>query len=237
MVHWGRRNDGLTCREIPGAEATHALKAKTISQLIADSTGQERALYVLLAATGMRISEALAVESRHFVNGGRTVKVEQQVKKDVPRIVEYLKTDASYREIDLHPDIAGFLQCFMNGEKGLLFRTQRNSPHLYSNLEDRWLTPRLAKMELDEEGMGWHSFKRFRKTWLRGRRCLEDINNFWMGHVPQTMSELYSHIYEEPEMRLAESELVGYGFDLPKVAVAPNAPRQVAAKSEVEVAA
>jgi hypothetical protein len=51
------------------------------------------------------------------------------------------------------------------------------------------------------------------------------------------MSELYSHIYEELEMRLAESELVGYGFDLPKVAVAPNAPRKVAAKSEVEVTA
>src|ERR1043166_3942340 len=30
---------------------------------------------------------------------------------------------------------------------------------------------------LDEKGMGWHSFKRFRKTWLRGARCLEDINN------------------------------------------------------------
>ena len=62
------------------------LKAKTVSQLIADSMGQERALYVLLAATGMRISEALAIESRHFVNDGRTVKVEQQVKKDAPRI-------------------------------------------------------------------------------------------------------------------------------------------------------
>ena len=45
--------------------------------------------------------------------------------------------------------------------------------------------------------MGWHSFKRFRKTWLRGNRCLEDINNFWMAHKPQTMSEVYSHLYEE----------------------------------------
>jgi len=213
------------------------LKAKAVSQLIADSTGQERALYVLLAATGMRISEALAIESRHFINGGRTVKVEQQVKKDTPRIGEYLKTDASFREIDLHPDIAEFLQRYMVGKKGLLFHTQRNSPHLYSNLEERWLTPRLAKMDLDEEGMGWHSFKRFRKTWLRGRRCLEDINNFWMGHAPQTMSELYSHLHEELEMRLAEAESVGYGFELPKVAVAPNAPRKGPAKSEDEVAA
>lgn len=39
-----------------------------------------------------------------------------------------------------------------------------NTPHLYSNLEDRWLTPRLIEMNLDEEGMCWHSFKRCRKT-------------------------------------------------------------------------
>lgn len=91
-------------------------------------------------------------------------------------------------------------------------------------------------MGLDEEGMGWHAFKRFRKTWLRGRRCLEDINNFWMGHVPQTMSELYSHLHEELEMRVSEAESVGYGFDLPNVAIAPDAPRKGALKMEVELA-
>jgi integrase len=82
------------------------------------------ALYVLLASTGMRVFEALALETRHFMNGGRTIKVEQQVEKDCPRIVKYLKTSAAKREVDLHPR------------------------------------------------MGWHSFKRYRKTWLRGARCL-----------------------------------------------------------------
>jgi hypothetical protein len=62
--------------------------------------------------------------------------------------------------------------------------------------------------------MRWHAFKRFRKTWLRGQRCLEDINNFWMAHRPQTMSELYSHLHEELEMRLDEAARVGYGFVL-----------------------
>jgi integrase len=61
-----------------------SLKANTILDLIAGSQGQEQALYVLLAATGMRISEALALETRHFMNRGRTIKVEQQVMKDCP---------------------------------------------------------------------------------------------------------------------------------------------------------
>ena len=214
-----------------------SLKGGAISKLISASTGQEQTFYILLASTGMRVSEALALEDRHFINGGRTIRVEQQVAKDSPRIVKFLKTSAAKREIDLHPDIAEFLRSYRLGKLGLLFHTAKGTPHLYGNLEDRWLTPRLVQMRLEQAGMGWHSFKRFRKTWLRGARCLEDINNFWMAHKPQTMSELYSHLHEELELRLAEAERVGVGFDLPKAFVAPNAPKMCAAKKEVEIAA
>jgi integrase len=223
-----------------GEQKRPSLKAKAISDLIAASDGQEQALYVLLASTGMRVSEALALESCHFINDGRTIKVEQQVAKDCPRIVKYLKTYAAKREIDLHPDIAEFLRRHRTEKSGLLFHTARGTPRLYNNLEDRWLTPRLLQMGLEEKGMGWHSFKRFRKTWLRGARCLEDLNNFWMAHKPQTMSELYSHVYEELELRLQESERVGFGFLLPKTVVAadaPNAPKNPNTKPEVEIAA
>ncbi len=213
------------------------LRAGAISKLISTSSGQEQALYVLLASTGMRVSEALALETRHFINGGRTIRVEQQVGKDSPRVVKYLKTSAARREIDLHPDIAEYLRNYRAGKAGLLFHTARGTPHLYGNLEDRWLTPRLVQMRLDQDGMGWHAFRRFRKTWLRGQRCLEDINNFWMAHKPQTMSELYSHLHEELEMRLAEAERVGFGFDLPRGVIAPNAPKVCGTNGEVEIAA
>ena len=192
-----------------------SLKADPISELIQESNSQEQALYVLLAATGMRVSEALALETRHFINNGRTIIVEQQVEKDAARIVQYLKTDAAKREVDLHPNIAEYLQTYMAAKTGLLFHTANGTPHLNGNLEDHWPTPRLIEKGLDEKGMGWHAFKRFRKTWLRGQRCLEDINNFWMAHKPQTMSELYSHLHEELQLRLDEAERVGYGFVLP----------------------
>jgi len=176
----------------------------------------------------MRVSEALAVENKHFTNDGRTITVEQQVKKDSPEIVRFLKTAVAKRQVDLHPEIAEYLQRYRTGKSGLLFQTANNTPHLYGNLEDRWLTPRLNTMKLEEKGMGWHSFKRFRKTRLRAVRCLEDLNNFWMAHKPKTMSELYSHLYEELELRLPEAERVGYGFVLPEttaMTVAPNAPK------------
>jgi integrase len=207
-----------------------SLKAKAITQLVEESEGEEQALYVLLAATGMRISEALALETKHFTNDGRTIEVRQQVERDTPRIITCLKTNAAYRDVDLHPDVAEFLQRYIGDKPGLLFVTRNGTPHLHNNIEDRWLTERLKAMGLDEPGMGWHAFRRFRKTWLRGKRCQEDINIFWMGHKPKTMSEIYSHLFEEIDMRLAEAQAVGFGFDLPKnpsekVVAAPIAPR------------
>jgi len=213
-----------------------SLKADPISKLIQGSSGQEQALYVLLAATGMRVSEALALEMKHFINDGRTLVVEQQVEKDVPHIVQHLKTDAAKREIDLHPDIAEYLRNYTTGKTGLLFKTANNTPYLNGSIERRWLTPRLKEMGLDEKGMGWHAFKRFRKTWLRGQRCLEDINNFWMAHRPQTMSELYSHLHEELQLRLDEAQRVGYGFALPaskNTSVVPMIPKSQKTAEEV----
>ena len=219
-----------------------ALKAKTVNQLTKESEGEEQALYVLLAATGMRISEALALEAKHLVNNGRTIEVRQQVHRRKPVIVRYLKTDAACRDIDLSKEVAEYLQAFINDRNGLLFATRNGTPYLHNNLEDRWLTTRLTTMGLDEKGMGFHAFRRFRKTWLRGRRCQEDINNFWMGHKPKTMSELYSRMDAELEQRLEEVESVGVGFEIPGY-VAPNcskvAPRcsKISVESEVEAAA
>lgn len=207
------------------------LKAETVSNLIAESTGQEQAIYVLKGATGLRVSELLALEIRHIINEGRTIKVEQQVAKNRPLIVRYLKTSASYREVDLHPDVAEYLRRYTAGKTGLLFPTEQGTPRLYGNLQSRWLKPRLDRMGINA---GWHSFKRFRKTWLRGQRCLEDLNNFWMAHKPQTMSEVYSHLYEDLQVRLAEAKRVGYGFDLPPVV--PNVPR-ISVQDVVMVAA
>jgi len=215
-----------------------SLKAKAVNQLVQESEGNEQALYVLLAATGMRISEALAIESKHFINEGRTIVVRQQVDRATPRIVPYLKTDAGTREVDLSTEVAEYLRAFIDDKDGLLFQTRNGTPYLHNSLESRWLTPRLTALGLDEKGMGFHAFRRFRKTWLRGKRCQEDINNFWMGHKPKTMSEVYSRMDEELEQRLDEAELVGVGFEIPSLQalVAPKCSK-TSLETKLEVAA
>jgi integrase len=83
-----------------------SLKAKAVDQLVQVSEGEEHALYVLEGATGMRISDALAPEAKHFVNEGRTIEVREQVDRDKPRIAPYLKTNASHRDVDLRKETA-----------------------------------------------------------------------------------------------------------------------------------
>ncbi len=211
-----------------------ALKVNAVNKLVSESEGDEQALYVLLAATGMRISEALALESKHFVNNCRTIQVYQQVDRDHPRIVKYVKTDAGFREVDLCTAVGEYLQAFTNHKDGLLFETRNGTPYLHNNLEQRWLTPRLEAMGIDERGMGFHAFRRFRKTWLRGKRVQEDINNFWMGHAPETMSETYSRLDLELDLRVAEAESMGVGFTVPPVPIAPSCSK-ISEESHVEL--
>jgi len=211
------------------------LNATSVGQLVQQSSGSEQALYVLLASTGMRISEALALESKHFTNDVRTIEVRQQVDRHRPRIVGYLKTDAASRDVDVSRQVAEYLRNYIGHCTGLLFKTRNNTPYLHNSIEARWLTPKLVSMGLDEIGMGFHAFRRFRKTWLRGKRCQEDINNFWMGHKPKSMSELYSRMDAELEQRLQEAETVGVGFEIPAY-VAPTCSKTLS-KREVAIAA
>jgi integrase len=200
-----------------------ALGAEDISELIeCAEPGQIRTLFILLAATGLRISEALALEARHFIHGGKSILVEQQVAKDQPRIINYLKTDASYRQVDLSPRISAYLRTYVSHQKGLIFQTQRGTPHLYHNIETRWLDPLLATLGLGE--MSWHSFRRFRNSHLRARRCQPDLLQYWMGHKPREMGEVYSALKDDLRQRWEEVERCGYGFSFSKEVV-PNVPR------------
>jgi integrase len=93
----------------PRKQRRPALRLDAVNTLVSQSNAQEQALYVLLAATGMQISEALALEPEHFINGRRRIQVCQQGDRDKPRIVEYLKTDAGSREVDLSTQGAEYL--------------------------------------------------------------------------------------------------------------------------------
>jgi integrase len=145
----------------------------------------------------------LGLEDKHLINGGRTLKIEQQVNR-FGEVVPYTKTKAGGREVDLCSEVIGLVRLYVMDRKGLLFPTRKGTPRLYGNVERRQLWSHTPK--------GFHAFRRFRNTHLRYMNCQPDILIFWMGHKPETMSELYSKLALMKKERFAEAERVGLGF-------------------------
>jgi integrase len=184
------------------------LTVEQVNQLM-KADGQELALYVVLASTGMRIGEALGLEVRHILNGGRTIKIEQSVNR-FGKLADGGKTKSASREVDVDEKVAQFLLAYINGKDGLLFKTRKSSPHLDGNILKRWLVERLG------HGLGWHSFRRYRITWLEENRAHGLLKKIWVGHALGDITEEYARsIKRNVKLRLEEAERVGTGFDVP----------------------
>ena len=55
-----------------------------------------------------------------------------------------------------------------------------------------------------------------------------------MGHAPETISETYSRLDLELDLRLAEAESMGVGFVVPPIPIAPSC-SQISGESDVEL--
>jgi integrase len=189
------------------------LEAGEIEKMILKAEPWERTLYILLAASGLRISEALGLKQQNLLNNCRTLDIVGQVDR-FGKLTPVTKTRSGIRQVDLHPVVSRILQWHVAkqrrfGSGGLLFPTRAGTPHLPRNLL-RTLDRRTKK--------GFHSFRRYRETWLSEQNCNHDVKIYWMGHRPESMSELYSKLKLKTDMRLAEAERVGTGLDLEKYA-------------------
>jgi hypothetical protein len=56
------------------------------------------------------------------------------VDRDKPRIVPYLKTDASHRDVDLSKEIAEYLRAFIDGRDGLLYSRPETVRHICTTI-------------------------------------------------------------------------------------------------------
>ncbi len=201
-----------------------AFDAEQINKLVADSDGDEQMLYIIEAATGLRIGECLGLEVRHVLNDGRTLHIEQAVNRFGE--LAGLKTKAARRNVDVTIEVAAYINEFIKDKGGLLFATSNGSPHLVGNLRSRWLQERFPDY-------GFHSFRRYRVTHLEAVRAHGHLTKVWTGHALSGVTEQYAEsLKRNTALRLAEVEKCGTGF----VLSAPNAPR-ISVSEVVAVAA
>ncbi len=195
-----------------------------MTKIVANAKGQLAILYALLAGSGLRIGEALALRVDDVKDG--VVGVRHTLCK-VTNKLQSPKTENGIREIDLHSSLAAALRSLTAGcDAGFVFQSESGGPLHQSNLLRRSLHAILAKMK--REACGFHSFRRFRVTHLRKSRVPEDLIRFWIGHSDKSITDGYSKVREDLEFRRFTAEQAGLGFHMPvveiKLPVSPYSP-------------
>jgi integrase len=195
--------------------------ADEVTDIINRAEDQDKLLYALLAGSGLRIGEAIALRVEDVV--GATIQVRATMWNNQ---LGSPKTDAGLRDVDLHSSLARALAEHIGKRKaGYVFENEAKGALHQSNLLRRSLHPILHG--LGREKAGFHAFRRFRVTHLRKSRVPEDLIRFWIGHADKTITDEYSQIREDVEFRRFTAEQCGLGFTLPELPVARIARNEV----------
>lgn len=186
-------------RPIAGAQAVQ-------DAILCGSTGQ-KALWALLAGSGLRISEALALQIGIPDDGKSTVWI-PQLSKVIVRLQRNgdvfgpVKTDAGNREIDLPEPLNEFLKKLVTPGPTIMFPLSESH----------------YRQALQKCGIigGFHSLRRFRVTHLRMQGVPDALIHFWVGHEDSTVTGRYTEVGPEIEARKVQANRAGLGFTLPE---------------------
>jgi len=181
-------------------EDVKALSAEQLATFLAIVDPRHRVLFLLLASTGLRISEALALQWRHLhLDGDRPhVKVRRAIVKGV---VGPPKSKHGRREVPLSHDLVLSLrECRAASEwpgaADLVFPAIGGTFIDQSNLRRRVLVP--AAQEADVPWIGFHTFRHTCASMLfaRGRNAKQVQR--WLGHhSPAYTLATYVHLLDD----------------------------------------
>ena len=159
-------------------------------------------LFSFLAATGLRIGEALAARATDFGPDCRVLHVRRSVwrgREQEP------KTLNAVRVVDIPEAFANELRYYLTSIDGLLFATADEKPLQQRNV---------LRILHGRKHVGFHAFRRFRLTWLRKNSVPKDLERYWMGHAPEEVGDLYSKLKDDVAFRQEWAERIGLGFEL-----------------------
>ena len=173
--------------------------AEEVSKIIAAAEGQDQMLYALLAGTGMRIREALALEVQDICGTRITVRSP--------------KTANDPRQVEVHCLLASLLKEHIGDrQSGFVFQNASGTPLWRSYGLTCGLHRILATMGLERRG--FYEFRRFRLTHLVQNGAPQALVQFWMDCPSKMVTDLYSKVKEDVAFRTREAERVGLGFQI-----------------------
>jgi hypothetical protein len=84
---------------------------------------------------------------------------------------------------------------------------------LFQSTSGRAMHLRTATARLKKHGIpGFHAFRRYRTTHMRDAVVPEDIIRFWLGHAGESVTDRYSKLAENEELRKKWTLRAGLGF-------------------------
>lgn len=198
----GWNNDFIRLPRIK-AQKTPITPSQTLSGAISGANGEVKALIGLLAGTGLRIGEALALgvgpswPGNVWDREAGTILVRATLVRGHLQLSP--KTEAGNRVVDLHPGLNTFLLSQFPNPDGQLF-----------HIPVRTLYRQLATLGIE----GFHSMRRFRLTHQQLNNVPQPLVKYAAGHAAGDVTERYLKVGSEIEARRKWALDAGLGFDL-----------------------
>jgi integrase len=215
--NWNLAAIGLP-RVNPKKQRRPAFTAREMTALLSKAEGQYLMIYFFCIVTGLRVSEAVAIEiDKHIQPNCSIIYVRQQRGKNEDRVKKHLKTESGCRDVDIHPDAAAILRNFIgNRRSGFLFHTANGTMFDPGNIARDSLDPILKKMDRDEAGTRFNIFRHFREAVLQRSDMRQILIDYWMGHSNGSMADWYGkQLVEDIKYRQDQFKKVGFGIELP----------------------
>ena len=156
-------------------------------------------MFALLAATGVRRSELIALEGRHLTLDGAdpAVKIRQRAVRRTGEgmVVGPLKSRHASRDLPIPFALADRLRALRTPPDQFVFPSPSGGPYDTHHLHQRVLVPACA-----EAGVEWAGFHTFRHTvasrlFAAGRNVVEVQR--WLGHhAPSFTLDTYVHLLD-----------------------------------------
>jgi integrase len=189
----------------PADQNTPVIAEKTLQEAFLGGSTEDRLLWALLAGSGLRIGEALAVHTHpnglgnYWNPANRTIIIE--VQRHEAGDLGPVKTAAGRRIVDLCPSLNGFLLKAAPSE-GFLITSREGAARKRFNK----VIPNI----------GFHAFRRFRLTQVAVKSTPTELDYFWAGHAAKDVHQRYVKWISRIDERHEWAERVGLGFELPQ---------------------
>ncbi len=188
-----------------------------MSYIVANTRDMYRMVAALNAGgVNVRISELLALRIEKHISDDRTTLYIRQQRRKKGGTKQKLKTEATYRDIDLCSSLAKMLSDYIGDrQEGFLFQTENGTMLSPENLFRDGFESVFKKM--GRTRVRFHAFRRFREAVLLASEARQMLVDYWMGHENNEMSTRYGEqLLKNVAFRKQWAEKIGLGFELPK---------------------